>query len=98
MKKTITFLSLLFLLLSFGTYGQGPGDTKALASNETSKGRRELRKETRVKKNERRNLDKQEKRAVKSAKHKIHKKTLNTKPKRRHKNKEKGKNKKEPSE
>ncbi|MGZ3885611.1 MAG: hypothetical protein ACXVPQ_02785 [Bacteroidia bacterium] len=62
MKKTILCTILFSLFLCFAGMAQDPGP---LASNSSFSGRRELRKEMRIKKNERRNLRKQERSAIK---------------------------------
>jgi hypothetical protein len=62
MKKTILFTFLFSLFLCFTSLAQDPGP---LASNASFKARRELRKEMKIKKNERRNLKKQERKANK---------------------------------
>jgi hypothetical protein len=88
MKKSITYIILFVVLFCMQGMAQKPGDTKVLADNKTHSGKRELRRETRVKRHEERNLKKQEHKANKAAAKRIHKKTLGKRVKKR-KNKEK---------
>lgn len=60
MKKTILFTLLFSLFVCFAGMAQDAGP---LASNDSFKGRRELRKEMKIKKNSRHNLKKQERKA-----------------------------------
>lgn len=90
MKKNILYIILLVCFFCIKGFAQGPGDTKVLADNKTHKGRKELRKESKVVRNQQRNTEKQERKATRNANKKLHKKTLgNRVKKKKHKNKEK---------
>lgn len=64
MKTITTLLLLLSLFFSIGSRAQQPGDSRPLASNNSVKGKRELRKEKRVLKRDRKLTAKNEKHAV----------------------------------
>jgi len=49
MKIFFKYLIALFLLISFTLPAQEPGDTRPLADNSTFKGRREIKREKRIK-------------------------------------------------
>ena len=60
MKKKINLLLFFTILFYFNSIAQKPGDSKPLADNSSVKGRRELRKEERVQRRDRKLLKKNE--------------------------------------
>lgn len=92
MKTAIKYLLTLCLFFGLKATAQQPGDSHAQASNNSVKGRHELKNEKRIKKRERKNAKNQEHAAFKKSP--INKNfNLGKKSKKRHhkKGKEKGK-------
>jgi hypothetical protein len=68
MKNLFKYLLVFSFLFSLNCVAQEPGDSKPLASKSTMKGRKELRKERKVKKHSDGNAKKQERSAIKRSK------------------------------
>lgn len=65
MKNLFKILIPLFLFSGFSTFAQEPGDSRPLADNSTFKGRREIKREKKIKGAERKNAKHQERKAMK---------------------------------
>ncbi len=83
MKKIIKYALIFSLLFSLKGMAQEPGDSYTLADKTTLKGKKESRREKKIKKNSRKNLKKQEHLAAK--KNKVRKYTVSPWPKKRKK-------------
>jgi hypothetical protein len=65
MRNLLKILITVFLFLSMGVFAQEPGDSRPLADNTTFKGRREMKREKKVKRSERKNAKQQERTSIK---------------------------------
>jgi hypothetical protein len=87
MKTIIKYALVFCLLFSLKGVAQEPGDSHPLADKTTLKGKKELRREKRIKKAERKNAKKQERLAARKSK--VKKYTISLRPNKRKKVKNK---------
>ena len=64
MKTLIKYLVVLACVFSINCFAQQPGDRHGIADKNTYKGKRELRREMKIKHRSEKNADRQERRAI----------------------------------